>query len=77
MTNENRNVEADESVQVDEFHKHELMDRACFLTEILDTLREHPAHTPKTQEAFDTAFNALHDFYQATATERFGDDDAQ
>ena len=71
MTTENQNVDGSEVATVDEFHKHELMDRVCFLTEILDTLREHSAHTPKTRTAFDLAFTALHNLYLEAAAERF------
>jgi hypothetical protein len=61
-------------VAPDEFHAHELMDRAAMVGEILDLLREHPAHTPATREAFESAASAVGRFYQVAAAERFGAD---
>jgi hypothetical protein len=58
---------------VDEFHKHELMDRASFITQILGLLDDHPAHTDATRKAHKAAVGAAYDLYQAAANERFLD----
>jgi len=56
--------------QVDEFHRHELMDRAYFVLEILQILEDHPAHTDATKEAMEKAGEALARLYNQCASER-------
>lgn len=59
--------------EVDEFGRHELMDRAFFVMEILTLLKDHPAHTAPTHAAFEAADAALAEFYVKAAEERFKD----
>jgi thiamine biosynthesis lipoprotein ApbE len=67
-------IEEPEESTLDDFHKHELMDRASFVLQILDILSEHRAHTQKTKEAFDKAMAAIYDLYQIAANECFDKD---
>jgi hypothetical protein len=57
----------------DEFHAHELMDRASMVSAILELLREHPAHTAATREAYEAAALAVGNLYQVAAAARFAD----
>jgi hypothetical protein len=67
-------IDDGEALPVDEFSKHELMDRASFVLQIFEMLDSHPAQTEATSKAHDAAFEALHDFYLAAADECFKED---
>jgi hypothetical protein len=59
--------QTEKPIIVDEFHKHELMDRAHFVNQILELLEDHPAHTAETKQAYEAAQTAVFKFYQVAA----------
>jgi len=63
----------DDKVEIEEFSKHELMDRAFMVMEILGMLKDHPAHTGETRKAFNAADTAMAEFYARATDERFKD----
>jgi hypothetical protein len=61
----------DDEIRVDEFHRHELMDRSCFVMHILEMLEDHPAHTEATREKYKQAVQAMYTLYQEAASTAF------
>jgi hypothetical protein len=62
---------ANKKPKVDEFAKHELMDRAYYVLEILELIETHPAHDKATRKAHKKAVAGVYKLYAATANMRF------
>jgi hypothetical protein len=72
---EDKNIEVnkdqEDAIEVDEFHKHELMDRIhCINMMFNELILTHPA-APSVKEKIDKAENALAELYSAAGEERF------
>lgn len=61
---------SDDKITVDEYHRHEVVDRAHTIQLMLHELLDgHPAMTPALNEHFKVAAKAIFDLYQEAASD--------